>query len=122
MALDTTYEQLFLGALCLTVAIETLALFIAARKLLHIDKKAASDALLIFCGAFLSFATLPYVWFIFPAFTQGGAQYIAAAELFAFSAEAAAYAFILRIGWKQAAILSFICNAASFLLGLLFFR
>ena len=115
-----SYEQMFAGALFFTVAVETTALFICARVLFRMKQKDASDALLLFCGVALSCATLPYVWFIFPSFASG-TVYVALAEAFAFAAEAVGYKFILRVDWKRAAALSFICNAASFLLGLLVF-
>jgi hypothetical protein len=115
-----TYEQLFAGALFFTVLVETAMLFICARLLFRMGAREAPDALLLFCGIFLSFATLPYVWFIFPLMASG-AVYVALAELFAFAAEAIGYKFILSVDWRRAAALSFICNACSFLLGLLFF-
>ena len=118
--MEGSYEQLFLYALFFTVAVETAVLFLCARLLFKMKKKEAPDALLLFCGIALSFATLPYAWFIFPSFTSGAA-YAAGAELFAFAAEAIGYKFILRVDWERAAALSFICNAASFLLGLLVF-
>ena len=119
--MEGSYEQLFIYALIFTMAVETTALFICARVLFKMAQKEAPDALLLFCGAGLSFATLPYVWFIYPVFASGAA-YIALAEAFAFAAEAISYRLILRIGWKRALALSFICNAASFLLGIVFFR
>jgi len=118
--MEGSYEQLFLYALLFTVAVETAALFLCARVLFKMNGKDVPDALLLFCGIALSFATLPYVWFIAPMFTSGSA-YIALAELFAFAVEAVGYKFILRVDWKRAAALSFICNAASFLLGLIIF-
>jgi len=119
--MEGSFEQLFLCALIFTVAVETSALFLCARLLFKMKRKDTPDALLLFCGIALSFATLPYVWFVFPAFTSGTA-YVVCAELFAFAAEAVGYKYILRVDWKRAAALSFICNAASFLLGLLVFR
>jgi len=119
--MEGSYEQMFLYALFFTVAVETAVLFLCARILFKMKQKEASDALLLFCGIALSSATLPYVWFIFPMFSSGTA-YVALAETFAFAAEAIGYKFILKVGWKRAAALSFICNAASFLLGLLVFR
>jgi hypothetical protein len=118
--MEGSYEFMFLQALLLTVAIETAALFLFARLVFRIKRKQASNHLLLFCGVGLSFATLPYVWFVFPAFLSGFA-YIAGAELFAFIAEAAGYKLILRTSWKNAALLSFACNASSFLVGLLVF-
>ena len=119
--MEGSYESLFLFSLLFTVAVETAALFLCARVLFRMTRKEASDALLLFCGVALSFATLPYVWFIFPMFASGIA-YVAGAEIFAFAAEAIGYKFILHVGYKRALALSFICNAASFLLGLLVFR
>ena len=118
--MEGSYEQLFLYALFFTVAVETAALFLCARLLFKMKRKEVPDALLLFSGIALSFATLPYVWFVFPMLASGIA-YIAIAELFAFAAEAAGYRFLLHVGWKRAAALSFACNAASFLLGLLVF-
>jgi len=118
--MEGSYEQLFIYALIFTAAVETAALFLCARVLFKMKQKQAPDALLLFCGIALSCATLPYVWFVFPMLSSGVA-YIALAEAFAFAAEAIGYKFILRVDWKRAAALSFICNAASFLLGLLVF-
>ena len=120
LIMEGSYEQMFAQALLLTVAIETVVLFICARLLLKLDGKKASGALLLFCGIGLSLATLPYVWFVFPALFSGAA-YVAAAELFAFAVEAVGYKYILRLGWKDAALLSFACNASSFIFGLLAF-
>ena len=118
--MEGSYEQLFIYALFFTVAVETAVLFLCARVLFRMKAKEAPDALLLFCGVALSLATLPYVWFVFPMFSSG-TVYIALAELFAFAAETIGYKFILRTDWKRAAALSLICNAASFLLGLLVF-
>jgi len=54
--MDTSYEVSFLSALCLTVLAETPVLFLVARKLLQVDRKAASDGTLLFCGIALSFS------------------------------------------------------------------
>lgn len=118
--MEGSYEQMFLQALLLTVAVETVVLFLCARLLLKMKGNEAPDSLLLFCGIGLSLATLPYVWFIFPLFASGAA-YVALAELFAFAAEAVGYKYILRLGWGKAALLSFACNASSFLIGLLVF-
>ena len=119
--MEGSYEQMFLFALLFTVAVETAALFLCVRILFRMQQNEASDALLLFCGIALSCATLPYVWFIFPMFASGIA-YMAGAEAFAFLAEAVGYKFILKLGWKRALALSLICNACSFLLGLMVFR
>ena len=66
--------------------------------------------------------TLPYVWFVLPAFLPKGPVYAVTAELFAFIVEALWYRLALSgkgtaINIKQAAILSALANAFSFLLG-----
>ncbi len=65
--------------------------------------------------------THPLVWFAFPLLWPkiGWIAATASAELFAFSAEAAAYALMVRgLGLKRAAAASLLCNALSFASGL----
>ena len=65
--------------------------------------------------------THPLVWFVFPLLWPkiGWTATTALAELFAFAAEAVAYSYLFpKLGWKRAALASFICNALSFAAGL----
>lgn len=113
------YETLFLWSLALTATLECFAAAIL--------KKTAGRRLDIKCGygrllaivALASILTLPYIWFILPAFAPKGTVFIICSELFAFFLEAAWYILALKINIKQAAILSAAANAFSFLIGLI---
>jgi len=113
------YESLFLGSLVLTAALECFAAVVL--------KKTAGRRLDIKCGygrllvvvTLASALTLPYVWFVLPAFIPKGAAYIICSELFAFAVEAAWYTISLEINIKSAAMLSAAANAFSFILGLI---
>ncbi len=113
------YENLFLLALLLTVAVETALLFIIVR-LVFKDKK-ISNGLLLFTGIICSFATLPYLWFILPFFLTSRALYLLVGELSVFLIEAIIIYFILKLDIRKALLVSFICNLVSFLLGLVIF-
>jgi hypothetical protein len=105
--------QGFIPAYLLTIAIETaLALFLLRKKY---------DGMLIARNSVIaSTLTLPFVWFVFPALGFGSwALQTAVAEIFAFLVEAAAYRVIFpKMGWMEALKTSFVCNAASFMIGL----
>ena len=113
------YELLFLAALLITVAVETLVLYLVLRRLFKRNKLPAK--LIIFAGVFCSFATLPYAWFVLPAFIRPYSLIVPAAEISVALAEALMLWFILKISAKEALIASFLCNAASFAFGLLLF-
>lgn len=119
--MDINYSSMFLWALIFTCFIETLILFILMRFIFKINKNRIQNPLLILSGIFASFATLPYVWFIFPAFISNRFAFITISELFVFTIEAIFYFFMLRISFKKALSLSFVCNLFSFGLGLLIF-
>ncbi len=112
-----SYESQFLFSLLLTIAIETAVLFALVRHFFKIGRKKLPSSLLLFAGIIASSATLPYVWFVLPAFAASHSAFVFAAEFFAIAAESAAYFFILKIDFNKALAISFACNAASFLLG-----
>ena len=112
-----SYLHKFITALTLTDVIETAALFLLVWFVLK--KREIRWQKIIIIGLFASFATLPYVWFVFP-FLIGYSYslYIIVAELFAFVIEAVLYRFSLDLSWRTAILLSFLCNLASFLPGM----
>lgn len=112
------YETQFLFSLFLTVAVETAVLFILLRKLAKVQAKKVPGAQIVFSGVLASAATLPYVWFVLPAFFGSFQSFVLVSELFAVVAETVMYFFLLRQGLKTSFLLSLACNAASFLLGL----
>lgn len=72
----------------------------------------------LFAGAFATFATIPYVWFVFPNLGIWPATTaLYASELFVTVVEATFYRFALRTTWKEALAASIAANAASFFLG-----
>jgi hypothetical protein len=104
------YEQQFLVALAVTVTVETLCLFVLLKEPRH---------LLLFTGIFSSCATLPYVWFVLPIFIEAHYLYVLSSEGIAVVLEGIIYCSVLRLPLKRALVVSLICNAASFLIGLL---
>ena len=120
--MDTTYEIQFMKALLFTVSIETAALLLISKFLFKTEMQSISKLNLIFVGVLCSFATLPYVWFVFPAFFHQTTIYILCVETFAFVVEAFIYYFALKLSIEKSFIVSLICNAVSFFTGLNFFN
>jgi len=113
------YQMQFLKALCWTLAIETAVLFLLIRYAFRIQKTVLSNALLVFAGIFSSATTLPYLWFVLPAFLKSRTLLGGVAEPLIFLVEAVFYYFVLRIGVRRSLLVSFVCNLASFMAGFL---
>ncbi len=102
-------------AYALTILIETAALLFSLRG-------RYAPAIIARNSIIANTATLPLVWLAFPLLgpVLGWGAYTALAEAFAFLAEAAVYRLAFpKIGWADAARASFLCNALSFVAGLL---
>lgn len=103
----------FFSAYALTVAIEAVALFLMLRK----ERKTSEIAI---NAAIASSLTLPFVWFVFGGLELPWIARIAMAEGFAVLAEAGFYKLAFKgMTTGRALLASFICNAASFAIGLL---
>ncbi len=113
------YVKAFLRALLLTDAVETLALFLLIRFWLRIGRQELSNSLLLFAGIFCSATTLPYLWFVLNKFITRPNLVIAIGEPLIVLVEAVFYYFVLRIGAQRSLAVSFVCNLASFAVGLL---
>ena len=109
------YENRFVYALFTTVFIESIVVFILLPKDTDIFRKIAS-------GILPSALTLPYIWFVFPAFFGMGEFYRWFSEIFAIVIELWVIYFISSISVLRAFFISFIANIVSFLLGILIFR
>jgi hypothetical protein len=72
-------------------------------------------------GTLPSFATLPYLWFILPAFLSVYSLRLIAGECAVVAAETVFIRFIVPVKWWQAALLSLASNIASIIAGLLVF-
>ena len=111
------YLQKFISALLFTDVAEAVILFFLLWFVFK--KREIGWPKIIIIGLFASFATLPYVWFVFPSLTAiSYALYLTVAELFALIIEAVLYRYSLDLTWKVAFLLSFLCNLASLLFGL----
>ncbi len=114
-----SYEVDFLYALLATLVIEIPLVFVIAR---YFYKKLELKVLqIIFVSALASILTLPYLWFILPAFISNRRCYIFFGELAVFLAEAVIYKQFFKIRSKEALVLSLAANAGSFFLGQLFY-
>jgi hypothetical protein len=103
-------------SLFLTIIIETTVLFLLIRY--YFKANDISNSLLLFAGIFSSFSTLPYLWFLLPQFIDSYVTLSIVGEISVFSIEAVIYYFVLKVNLSRAVKLSFLCNLASFLIGL----
>jgi hypothetical protein len=111
------YEINFLKSLLFTISIETVVLFLLFKlpyKSLNINNK-----LLLLTGFLATFSTLPYLWFILPMVIKTKLYYTIISEVAAVLIESVIIMGLLRISYKKAISVSFICNMTSFLIGLL---
>lgn len=110
-----TYTHNFLTSLVFTCATETLVLYLALRFAL---KSKGSLANIIFAGIFASFATITYVWYVFPVVATWPAHMPQLySEPFAFIVEAIFYHFFLRLRWRDAFMVSLAANLVSYFAG-----
>ena len=109
------YEFRFLLALCGTVIAETAAAIVIIRELW---KGSLPIHRLLAIGVLPSLLTLPYLWFIVPLFVRGRVLYPLTSEISAFLVETVAIALLSGFGIKRSAILSLLCNASSYVVGL----
>jgi hypothetical protein len=111
------YELDFLKSLFITVILETLVLYIIIRHVFKISY--IKTWLIILAGITASFATLPYLWFIFPLFLGTKVFYVLISEIFAVMTESFILLGFFRIGYIKTLILSLVCNLISYGCGLL---
>ena len=108
---------MFLKALVLTIFIETLVITVFFR--LIIKRKEIEISKLLTTGIIASFATLPYLWFVFPIFIEQKIWYAIIGESFAVLVETFIIGAILRTKLVTSLLCSFTCNMISFLIGLI---
>ncbi len=113
-----TYEISFLQALAVTIGTETI-LGIILMKLFprYFSKKSGWQTVLTLAAA--SFMTLPYVWFLWPAFIRERNWYVISSECWVVLVEALFYFWSLKLKPSRAIIFSLILNAFSVFIGLL---
>ena len=113
------YELLFLKSLALTIIIETIVMIIFFRFITR--TKDAEILRILATGIIASFATLPYLWFIFANFFDQKIWYIITGESFAVLVESIIIHIILRVKILKSTICSLTCNMVSFFIGLFIF-
>ena len=113
---DMHHEIDFLSSLLFTITIETMVIYGLIR---YFYKKEIKTKEILFAGVLPSFATLPYVWFIFPLlFVIGSyALYVWTAEISVTLIEVLILYKLLNISLKEAFVLSFFANLASYGIG-----
>jgi hypothetical protein len=110
------YETHFLIALCVTCLVEVPILFFLIRYILK--EKDLSAVRIVSTGLLATTVTLPYLWFVLPAFTDG-VYYPLVGELLVIVAEAIFFYFLLSVRPAAAFFLSLVINASSFAVGVL---
>jgi hypothetical protein len=117
-----TYEIRFLIDLAITVVTETTVIFILIRALWKIAASGLSTARCLFAGIFASSATLPYLWFVLPAIVKPYQVQVVTGEIGVFVIEALFYYYVLNLSIRRSAILSFVANTVSIIIGICIFR
>lgn len=116
-----SYLSAFFQALSVTVIVECI-IALVLRKYAG-PKLGLNLSVYRFIGvvALASLFTLPYIWFVAPELIKNRWLFGISAELFALIMESIWYILALKISAKNALILSFLTNLASFLVGLFLF-
>lgn len=113
-ALSIAYVRRFATTEVLTILVETAVLFFLMRYVFK--KHTLTPKQLMFAGIFASFATIPYVWFVFPNITSWARPTsLLYSEPFVTIVEAIWYRFALKTNWKVSLAISVICNLASYI-------
>jgi len=111
---------MFLKSLLLTILIETIVLIAYFR---WIDRRREIKiSELLMTGFIASFATLPYLWFVFPVYIDQQMAYILAGESFAVLVETLIVRALLRTNLCTSFVCSLACNMISFLVGVFFWK
>ena len=108
----------FLHALLLTVVIESVAVVAVVRSIYRITAPNVSWARCIAAGILASSLTLPYLWFVFPAWFSGFWTLAATGEPSVVIVEGFFYWLVLRLSLSRSLLLSLIANVLSFTIGL----
>jgi len=118
---DYQYEINFLYSLLLTVVTESILLYLLLFIPYFNKIREKGIPRVIFAGVLATILTLPYLWFVLPIILHNKTAYHLWGELSVVFVESLIYYFILNTDFKKLLILSLLCNAGSYLLGLLIF-
>jgi len=111
------YELEFLQALGITLLVETIIILIIIHYVYRIDDNVILLKVILFGSLFGSIATLPYVWFVFPAFIKNYYVSVSVSEIFVIITEAYLFHFLFSLSLRRSIILSISANAGSIIIG-----
>jgi len=111
------YEQKFLFSLLLTLIIEIPVVFVFVRHFYR--HKEIEISKIVFISFLASALTLPYFWFILPAYVFSRSIYIIVGESLVILAETVIYNQLLKLKLSESFVISLAANGSSILLGLL---
>lgn len=115
MHFSTVHEINFLYALLVTLLIEGLVVYLLLQ---YYFKSELGRKDMFMAMVVPSFATLPYVWFVFPYFLiENYTVYLWVSEIFVLIVEMFILLSLLKFTLKNAFLLAFISNMASYFLG-----
>lgn len=110
-----SYEVDFLYALALTVTIEAVIIYAL---LYYFNREKIGLRNILLGGVLPSFATLPYLWFIFPIFFLGNhTLYLLVGEFSVTLVEAFILQGVLQITFKRALVFAMVANFCSYIFG-----
>jgi hypothetical protein len=109
--------RLFFAYLFLTILIELPVLFAVIRKLFKIQAAEISHKTLFLCSFLCSFATYPYVWYVFPALIADELAALIIAEIVVVLVESLIIRGIMKISYTRSFIASLLCNLSTIVLG-----
>jgi hypothetical protein len=112
------FEQRFLVSLVQTIAIELPTVYVVLRVFYKIPKTTP----ILFVALIANTLTLPYLWFVLPAFLHERVLFLLFGEVAVTVAEAVLYRRLLKITSTQALVASCIANALSALAGFVGFH
>jgi hypothetical protein len=112
-------DDVFLGALAVTILLETAVLIVACR--CWINPPGPPLRRILFAGVLASSWSLPYLWYLLPRFVSGKG-YLPLGELFVVLGEAVIFRFVFELRTVQCVMLSGFCNLVSFIAGMAFMR
>jgi hypothetical protein len=114
------YEKLFLFSLLLTLIVE-IPVAVLLVKYFFKDKEIKISKI-IFTGFLASTLTLPYFWFVLPAYVFNRSLYIVIGEVLIILIETIIYKQVLGLKLSKAFVVSLIANISSILLGLMIIK
>lgn len=110
------YVHRLITSLFFTVVVETLIIYLLLKFVFK--EKHLTGKQIVLAGIFASFATIPYVWFVFPNLMDWPRNVsLIYSELFVFMVEAIFYKIFFKTSWFISLFLSLIANIVSFTLG-----